>query len=111
MPEASVVVGHGGHSTTFAALAHDLPLVVMPMHPMLDQPMVGRAVARAGAAIVLPRTATPAAIAKAVGSLLAPSAARDAAAHIGARIRATDAAGAGADRLELLAAANRVPGP
>ena len=41
MPQASLVVGHGGHSTTMQALAHDLPMVLMPMHPMLDQPMVG----------------------------------------------------------------------
>ena len=47
MPQVSLVVGHGGHGTTMQALAHDLPLVVMPMHPMLDQPMVGR-LGRAG---------------------------------------------------------------
>ena len=49
MPQMSLVVGHGGHATTMRALAHDLPLAIMPMHPMLDQPMVGKAVATAGA--------------------------------------------------------------
>jgi UDP:flavonoid glycosyltransferase YjiC (YdhE family) len=33
MPTASLLVGHGGHSTTMQALAHDLPMVLMPMHP------------------------------------------------------------------------------
>ena len=46
MPQVSLVVGHGGHATTMRALAHDLPLVVVPMHPLLDQPMVGASVAR-----------------------------------------------------------------
>ena len=49
MPSMSLVVGHGGHSTTMQALAHDLPLVVMPMHPLLDQRMVGQSLERAGA--------------------------------------------------------------
>jgi DNA-binding transcriptional LysR family regulator len=44
MPEVSMVVGHGGHSTTMLALAHDLPLVLMPMFALADQPMVGIAV-------------------------------------------------------------------
>ena len=49
MPSVSLVIGHGGHGTTMQALAHDLPLVLMPMHPMLDQPLVGRSVEQAGA--------------------------------------------------------------
>jgi len=31
MPEVSLVVGHGGHGTTMQALAHDLPVLLMPM--------------------------------------------------------------------------------
>ena len=42
LSKVSMVIGHGGHATTMAALAHDLPVLVMPMHPMLDQKMVGR---------------------------------------------------------------------
>ena len=51
MATCSAVIGHGGHSTTVRALAHDLPLVIMPIHPMLDQPMVGKAVETAGAGV------------------------------------------------------------
>ena len=57
LPRAAAVIGHGGHSTTMRALAHGVPMLVMPMHPLLDQPMVGAAVERAGAGLVLPRTA------------------------------------------------------
>jgi len=57
MPAARLVVGHGGHGTTMQALAHDLPLLVMPMHPLLDQPMVGASVQAAGAGAVVKRSA------------------------------------------------------
>jgi UDP:flavonoid glycosyltransferase YjiC (YdhE family) len=54
MPKASLVIGHGGHSTTMRALAHDLPLLILPVHPMLDQPMIGKAVADVRAGLVDP---------------------------------------------------------
>jgi UDP:flavonoid glycosyltransferase YjiC (YdhE family) len=92
MPDVSLVISHGGHSTTFTALAHDLPLIILPMHPMLDQPMVGTALAKAGAAQVLPRKASYAAIAACLRALLADGQARKAAAQIGARVRKADAA-------------------
>src|SRR6188472_2995854 len=48
MPRASVVVGHGGHGTAMRALAHDAPVVVLPMDPRSDHLMVGRSLERAG---------------------------------------------------------------
>jgi hypothetical protein len=54
MPSASLVIGHGGHSTTMRSLAHGVPLLIPPMHRILDQPMIGKALAAAGAARVLP---------------------------------------------------------
>ena len=48
MPSVSLVVGHGGHSTTVRALAHGIPLLILPMHNFLDQAMVGKAVATRG---------------------------------------------------------------
>jgi len=100
MPEASVVVGHGGHGTTMQALAHDLPLLLMPMHPLLDQPMVGASVARAGAGTVVKRSATPAELAPALASMVGPGPHREAAARLGAAIRAVPGAVNGADRIE-----------
>lgn len=103
-PQASLVIGHGGHSTTFRALAHGVPVLVLPMHPMLDQPMVGRSVERAGAGRSLPKSSSPARLAAAVTALLSDEHARSAAARLGERLRATDAAGAAADAVERLVA-------
>jgi UDP:flavonoid glycosyltransferase YjiC (YdhE family) len=103
-PQASLVIGHGGHSTTFRALAHGVPVLVLPMHPMLDQPMVGRSVERAGAGRSLPKSSSPARLAAAVTALLADEHARSAAARLGERLRAMDAAGAAADAVERLVA-------
>ncbi|MGR2753723.1 glycosyltransferase [Agromyces arachidis] len=107
-PEASIVIGHGGHSTAFRALAHGLPVLILPMHPLLDQPMVARAVERAGVGAALPRTAPTERIAAAVTALLADSRTRAAASTLGARLRATDAAGAAADAIERLVRARSV---
>ena len=101
---ASAVVGHGGHSTTTRALAHGVPILVLPMHPMLDQPMIGRAVAASGAGLTLSKSAAPDAIRDAVQRLLDdPSFAR-AAARLGVELRARDGAVAGADEIERVAA-------
>ncbi|MBM7504351.1 glycosyltransferase [Agromyces aurantiacus] len=105
LPEASVVIGHGGHSTTMRALAHGLPAIVMPMHPMLDQPMVAAAVERAGAGLALPRTAPTARIAAAVTSALGDERLRAGATRLGERLRAADAAAAAADAIERVLAA------
>ncbi len=114
MPEASLMVGHGGHSTTMQALAHDLPLVVMPMHPLLDQPMVGRSVEQAGAGRVVSKKATPDQLAPVIAELLADGPHRAAAARLGAAIRALPGASQGADALEGLLsrpAGRPAPGP
>ena len=102
MPSASVVVGHGGHSTTMRALAHGVPLLILPMNRVTDQPMIGKAVARAGAGRVLPRTASAGEIRSAVWSLLQDPSYRHAAEAIGARIRSKDGAIGAADELEHL---------
>jgi UDP:flavonoid glycosyltransferase YjiC (YdhE family) len=70
LPKASVFVGHGGHAGTVRALAHGVPLLILPMHPMMDQPRIGRAVAAAGAGLALPNSANPDAIRGAVQRLL-----------------------------------------
>lgn len=101
-PRASLVIGHGGHSTTSRALAHGVPVIAMPMHPLLDQPMIAAAVASAGAGAALRRTASSSRIAAAVTSVLADSTVRAAAVRIGERIQSTDAASAAADAIERL---------
>lgn len=98
MAGCSAVIGHGGHSTTMRALAHDLPLVIVPMHPMLDQPMLGKAIEAAGAGVAIKKSAKPEAIRSAVDTVL-DDAHREAAAAVGTRIRAIDGAVVAADRI------------
>jgi MGT family glycosyltransferase len=102
MPQMSMVVGHGGHSTTMQALAHDLPMVVMPMHPLLDQRMVGQSLADAGAGLVVPKKVSAEKLRPVITGLLADGPHRAAAARLGAAIRAMPGATNGADRLEAL---------
>jgi UDP:flavonoid glycosyltransferase YjiC (YdhE family) len=105
MARASLVVGHGGHSTAMAALARDLPLLIMPMYPLGDQPVVGRELERLGAARVRPKTAPAERIAATVREMLADGSYRAAAQALGAKIRARDGASVAADALEEVLAA------
>jgi UDP:flavonoid glycosyltransferase YjiC (YdhE family) len=102
LPSTALVVGHGGHATTARALAHGIPLLLMPMHPLMDQPAVARAVARHGAATVLSKRARPATIRDAALALLADGPHREAARRLGAETRARDGAAAAADMIEEL---------
>lgn len=104
MPRASVVVGHGGHGTAMRALAHDAPVVVLPMDPRSDHLMVGRSLERAGVGRVVPARGGPGSIAEAVGALLADGPHRAAAAGLGARVRSASGAAGAADALEGLLA-------
>ena len=104
MPEVSMVVGHGGHATTMVALAHDLPLLVIPMDAH-DRPAVHRQGARAcggrsddGAQVLTgedPRGRGGAARRRARTALRPPVSARRCAALPGAQL--------GADRVEAAA--------
>lgn len=108
MPTCSAVVGHGGHATTMRALAHGLPVLVIPAHPMLDQKMVGESVARAGAGVVLTRKATGQEIKDAVQTLLGSPGYRAAAAALGHRIREGRGAQTAAGQLAAQATAAQV---
>ena len=102
MPKVSLVVGHGGHSTTMLALAHDLPLLVLPMHPLVDQPMVGKAVEGAGAGRRMSKKASPRELRPVIAELLGDGPHRTAAARLGAEIRAMRGPRTAADRIEAL---------
>jgi UDP:flavonoid glycosyltransferase YjiC (YdhE family) len=103
MPDCSAVLGHGGHATTMLALAHGLPLVIAPMHPMLDQRMVGQAVEDAGAGLLIKPSAAPDEIVRAVTSVLNVPAFSTAASAVGRRLRDADGARAGARLLAEIA--------
>jgi UDP:flavonoid glycosyltransferase YjiC (YdhE family) len=99
LPTMSLVIGHGGHSTTMLALAHDVPLVILPMNLAFDQPLVGAAIQRAGAGITIASGSSVdeirAAVSRALGDV---SFAREAA-RLGASIREHRGVEAAADLL------------
>jgi UDP:flavonoid glycosyltransferase YjiC (YdhE family) len=105
MPTVSAVIGHGGFATTMLALAHGLPLAVVPQHPMLDQPVLGHLVAREGAGLVFDQHPPVDALRDGVRRLLEDGAFAARAGAIGERLRAQDGATAAAERVEALAQA------
>ena len=101
MPRASVVVGHGGHGTAMRALAHDAPVVVLPLDSKADHRMVGRRLERAGAGrLVTAAKGGRDRIARAVSDLLAEGPHRAAAAGLGSAVRSAPGAAGAADALE-----------
>lgn len=104
MPAATLVIGHGGHATTMRALAHDLPLVIVPQHPMLDQTMVGDTVQRAGAGALIDRAASAEDLRSVVEALLADGPHRESAARMGKLIRESRGGSTAADHLLRLVA-------
>ena len=102
MPSMSLVISHGGHSTVMRALCHDVPVLVLPMHPMLDHKMIGESIAAKGAGLVLPRDAKLGDIAAAIGRLLHDPRYRRAAADLGARLRSQPGQERAADIIEDL---------
>lgn len=100
MRRARLVIGHGGHGTTMTAIAHDLPLVMIPLHPMIDQPMVAAAVERAGAGIALRKSASSATIAAAVRRVIDEPGYGAAAARLGADIRTTNSVARASELIE-----------
>lgn len=102
MPRVSVFVGHGGHGSAMTALAHDVPVVVLPMHPRSDHRVVGGSIERAGAGRLLGADAGATQVADAVRGLLAHGPHRAAAAVLGTRVRSSPGAGGAADALEAV---------
>ena len=106
LPTTSLVVGHGGHATTARALSAGIPMLIIPMHALMDQPDVGTAVARLGAGLTVPKSASITTIRVAVQRILADSAIRDRARQLGIEARAADGATAAVAAIdELLARA------
>lgn len=110
LPGASVLVTHGGHGSTMAGLAHDLPLLVVPLDGKADHVVVARSITAAGAGRVLSRRAGVPDLRAALRALLVEPAYAAAAARLGAAIRATDAVGDGATALEELSDGAAAPG-
>lgn len=71
MPRVRAVVCHGGHGTTMMALAHGLPVAVVPLTSHADHVLMGRLVERAGVGVAVPKGADLATTAASVARLLA----------------------------------------
>jgi MGT family glycosyltransferase len=104
---AAAVVTHGGHGTVVRALAADVPLVVL--HHGRDQADNGARLTARGAGLTVKRSASPAAIAKAVRTLLDDPAFVSGASRLGRSIRRDASSGALVAELEALPAAVVVP--
>lgn len=100
MPTVSLVVGHGGHSTTMLALAHNLPLVILPLNPEFDQPMIAEVVQESGAGLALSSSSSANAIREAIERMLGAGAHRQVAERLGTAIRATHGAATAADLVQ-----------
>jgi UDP:flavonoid glycosyltransferase YjiC (YdhE family) len=96
---ASLVVGHGGHSTTMRALSFGVPLVVMPANTLIDQKRVGAALENVGAGILLRKHASARRIRSAISTVLGDPRYLAAASRVGERIRERDGAQEAADAI------------
>jgi UDP:flavonoid glycosyltransferase YjiC (YdhE family) len=109
MGSTRLVIGHGGHATTSRALAHGIPLLVLPMHPLMDQPAIGRAVERIGVGRTLPKSSSSSRIRTAVDDLLRDDATLARARSLGDAIRAGDGAAAAVDALTPMRGSDVAP--
>nr|WP_232523696.1 nucleotide disphospho-sugar-binding domain-containing protein [Nocardioides sp. MAH-18] len=110
LPGASVLVTHGGHGSTMAGLAHDLPLLVVPLDGKADHEVVGRSIEASGAGRTVSRRASTGELHEALRTLLEVPGYATAAARLGTAIRATDAVADGATALEALSNGAAEPG-
>lgn len=110
LPSASVLVTHGGHGSAMTGLAHDLPLLVVPLDSKADHRTVGASIEAAGVGRVVSRSTPAAQIRSVLATLVADGPHRASAARLGAAIRATDAVSDGATALEALSNGAAAPG-
>jgi UDP:flavonoid glycosyltransferase YjiC (YdhE family) len=103
---ASLVVGHGGHSTAMRALSFGVPLVIMPANTLIDQRRVGAAIQSLGAGILLRKHAGVRRIRAAISAVLQDPAYREAAGMFGEKIRRRDGAEVAAAAISQFATAS-----
>jgi UDP:flavonoid glycosyltransferase YjiC (YdhE family) len=96
MPKVNLVVGHGGHGTTMLALAHGLPLLVIPTNLSFDQPAIGAAIAAHGLGMTAHKRGP---FNRALDELLSNSTYGEAARKVGAQLRHGSGAAAAANYL------------
>jgi UDP:flavonoid glycosyltransferase YjiC (YdhE family) len=100
MPNVRAVICHGGHGTTMMALAHGLPVLVVPLTRHADHELVGQMVEEAGVGTMRPKHSDTAVLAAAITRLLAVDPQRIE--RVQHALRSTDSATAAARSLERL---------
>ena len=102
LPRCDAVIAHGGAGTMLGALAHGLPLLLLPQGA--DQHFNAERVVAAGAGLSLaPQQATSAAIARAIDTLLGDARLRAGAQRVAGEIAAMPGPDTGVAHLEALA--------
>lgn len=91
LPGTALLIGHGGHSTTMKALAHGIPLLVMPLNPTSDQRLIGDVVEESGLGLRISARSDPETIRRAVTDLLQNPAVQERAQTTATRLRAAPA--------------------
>jgi MGT family glycosyltransferase len=100
LPKVDLVIGHGGHGTTMRALAHGVPVLVVPMSGLADHHLVAAAVVAAGAGAQVAKTAEAEELRQVIAGALSDTSLLDGAGRIAALLGARSAAGAAADAIE-----------
>ncbi len=98
LPEAALMVTHGGHGSVMGAFAHGVPLVCIP-GVGADQPIVGERIVAVGAG----RVVAPDAVGElgdTVAQVMSNPSYREAARHMEALIEGVDGASGGASAIE-----------
>jgi UDP:flavonoid glycosyltransferase YjiC (YdhE family) len=104
MPTARLVIGHGGHGTTMRALAHGVPVLVVPMSKYADHHLVADAVVTAGAGATVSKHASTEALSEAIARTLTDPAIRRGAQRISELLVERSGAASAADAIDRVAA-------
>lgn len=102
MPHVRAVVSHGGHGTAMMALAHGLPVLVVPLTQHADHELVGRAIDAAGVGKIVHKHSDTASLLAAINATLAIDA--PPIRHLADTLRSTDGATLAAEAMESLLA-------
>jgi MGT family glycosyltransferase len=109
LPQASLVLTHGGHGTVMKSIAHGVPAVCIPMGR--DQPCVAARIVHSGCGLRLPSKPSARRIADAVRQALGDRGMRANAERLGQVLREEIAADAGVAEMEALASSRRAARP
>lgn len=106
LPQCAAVVCHAGFGTIMAALAHDVPIVAVPLSA--DQPIHATRCEQLGLGVQITHDElTPGALVEALGTVLDDTGLQRRVARVGEELRAMPGPDAAADRLERLVPAPR----